>query len=109
MMSISRTAMVQKCVKVTALSMLYTTNPARSSGLDETARNGEKQDEKTLRKDPRKGVQLSAKLKEHRQAFLDMPTESQSMWDGQLGRIRAAKHNIDSLNEDVRLVHSAPY
>lgn len=41
--------------------------------------------------------------------FIDMLTNFQSMWDGQLRRVSVAKHRIKLFDESTPTVHSAPY
>lgn len=68
-----------------------------------------KEDKEVLKKAWREDVQLPNKFQQHRQAFLWMLTELESMWDGYLGRIDVCKDRVDLNNNMVRLVHSAPY
>lgn len=41
--------------------------------------------------------------------FIEMLTESLSMWDVHLGRINAAKHQVQLLKDNTQPIHSAPY
>lgn len=58
-------------------------------------------DEAILCKNWKEVVQLLTEVEDHRQAFMEKVGVFETMWDGQLGCIIAAKHWIDPSNVDV--------
>lgn len=66
-------------------------------------------DEKALKDDLRRDVQLSNELQKHRQNCLKLLTALKILWDGHLWRINMSKHWIYRHNKDIGLVHSESY
>lgn len=86
----------------------YEPTPERLEQMAED-RNVKETDRTILKKYWRGDVQLPAKIKGRGLAFLEMVGEFEIMWDRHLERVNVAKHRLDLLNEDVRMVHSALY
>lgn len=52
---------------------------------------------------------VTPRFKEHRQALLEMLEEFESLWYRRLRLINIVRHQIELLNDEIRLVHSALY
>lgn len=66
-------------------------------------------DERTLQDDWREQVEISPKYDEYRPQIINMLEEFQSMRDGNLGTIKAAKHRVELTPPNARPIHSVPY
>lgn len=66
-------------------------------------------DETRLTEDRRNEITVPDKYKDHKVAFLQLLTEFENMWEGHLGRIKTARHQIELADSDIRPVYSAPY
>lgn len=49
------------------------------------------------------------KYEQHRPDFLKLLEEFEDIWDGHHRRTNTRKHRIELTDNDIRLVHNAPY
>lgn len=66
-------------------------------------------DANKFKTDWKEKVNIPREHEAHRDDIVDMISELEHIWDGQLDIIRAAKHRIELTSDQVLPVNSAPY